>query len=467
MWDKCVEFLESAKQSRRTVAELIDTLSAPPFKLKQGLIEFWVPTFLFIKRDDFALSEETTTSPTLYVPELSWEVLELMVKAPQKYAVKAFGVAGLRLDLFNSYRHLFNQSTQLRFSNQAFIETVKPLLTFYRTLPDYAKHTKQLTKQALAVRAAIADSKEPEKTFFEDFPMALGYSTDALQTAPGRLETYIDHLQNAIREIRTAYDELLNRFEATILTEYIGETVPFETYKARLQARFGTLKKEMLSPGQKTFVQRLDSQLDDRNAWLNSMAQAVVGRALDSFRDADEPLLSTKFDRLIRDLDNLTVITANEVDTEHEEVFSMKIGSLVDGIREDLVRMPKSKRLKTEQVENAIRAQLSTDYRVNIAALTTIPKDFSANDPRQTRTRHLRGQRQCRVGHLYAAAIPRTRHRVLHLRHGQGVGRNLPTHQKLRGVSGQADKVAASRRKQHTGPVRPFFEYVRRLPALV
>ena len=65
---------------------------------------------------------------------------------------------------------------------------------------------------------------------------------------------------------RTAYDGLLNRFETFPLTEYVGHEVPFETYKAQLQARFGALKKDMLLAGQKTFVQRLDSQLDDRNA---------------------------------------------------------------------------------------------------------------------------------------------------------------------------------------------------------
>ncbi len=371
LWNECEKFLDSAKQSRRTVAELVELLSAPPFKLKQGLLEFWVPTFLFVKRDDFALFEDTPLSPApLYIPELSWEVLELIVKTPQKFALKAFGVAGLRLDLFNSYRHLFNQSTQLRFSNQAFIETVKPLLTFYRTLPEYAKQTKQLSKEALAVRAAIADSQEPEKTFFEDFPMALGYSSDALQTTPAKLEIYIDRLQDAIREIRLAYDELLNRFETFLLTEYVGETVPFEAYKARLQLRFTTLNRAMLSAGQKTFVQRLDSQLDDRNAWLNSMAQAVVGRPLDGFRNTDEAQLYAKFDRLMRDLDNLTFVAEQEADAGDEQVFSMKISSLVDGIREDLIRMPKSKQAETERIEKDIKKLLSTNYRVNIAALT-------------------------------------------------------------------------------------------------
>ena len=120
----------------------------------------------------------------------------------------------------------------------------------------------------------------------------------------------------------------------------------------------------------------MDSQLDDRNAWLNSMAQAVVGRPLDGFRGTDEAQLYAKFDRLMRDLDNLTTLSSQDVDTEREEVFTLKISSLVDGIREDLVRMPKTKRAETERVENNIRKQLSTDSIVNIAALTNVLKEL-------------------------------------------------------------------------------------------
>jgi hypothetical protein len=376
LWLASETFLDSAKQSRRTVAELVDILSARPFKLKQGLIEFWVPTFLFIKRDDFALFEEANTSPARYVPDISADILELMMKEPKKFALKTFGVDGLRLNLFNGYRHLFSQSTQLRFSNQVFIETVKPLLTFYRALPDYAKHTKRLSKEALAIRVAIAQSQEPEKTFFEDFPMALGYSADALQAAPDQFETYISRLQDAIRELRTAYDGLLGRFESFILTEYVGDDVAFDDYKPRLQTRFANLRNDLLSPTQKTFVQRLNSQLDDRSAWLNSMAQAVVGRPLDGLRDTDEVQLYDRFRRLMRELDNLTALSDSTIDAEREEVFSLKIGTLVDGLREELVRMPKSKSPAVIQAEKVIRKQLGNDLVVNIATLKNVLKDL-------------------------------------------------------------------------------------------
>ncbi len=58
LWEASGGFIKSAKQGRRTVAEFCEILSTKPFKLKQGLIEFWVPTYLFLKRDDFALYEE-------------------------------------------------------------------------------------------------------------------------------------------------------------------------------------------------------------------------------------------------------------------------------------------------------------------------------------------------------------------------------------------------------------------------
>jgi hypothetical protein len=204
-----------------------------------------------------------------------------------------------------------------------------------------------------------------------------------------------------------------------LLDEYIGEATEFDDYKARLQDRFDHLRDDLLTPAQKTFLSRLNSPLDDRNAWLNSMAQAVVNKSLTALRDADESLLYDRFRRLMRELDNLTELTdVADIDIEREDVFSLRIGSLVDGLHEEVVRMPKTKGTAVEKVEKAIIKGLSDDLVVNIAALTNDPKTLLINGPRQTRTRYIGRQRQCRVGDLYASTLPRTRHRVLHLRYG-------------------------------------------------
>ncbi len=45
LWNYSIEFLNSAKQHKRTIAEFIEPLSRRPFKLKQGLIDFWIAIF--------------------------------------------------------------------------------------------------------------------------------------------------------------------------------------------------------------------------------------------------------------------------------------------------------------------------------------------------------------------------------------------------------------------------------------
>ncbi|MFM8489420.1 MAG: hypothetical protein ACKOCH_24055, partial [Bacteroidota bacterium] len=50
LWQYCEEFLDSAKKHKRPLSELVEALRKPPFKLKQGLIEFWLPTYIFLKK---------------------------------------------------------------------------------------------------------------------------------------------------------------------------------------------------------------------------------------------------------------------------------------------------------------------------------------------------------------------------------------------------------------------------------
>jgi hypothetical protein len=112
-----------------------------------------------------------------YIPNLSEENLELIAKYPEKYSIKTFDIEGVKLDIFNSYRTFLNQSTEQKFDNNSFIETIKPFIVFYKQLPEYTKNTKRLSPSALKIRQAISNSKDPEETFFEAFPNALGINS--------------------------------------------------------------------------------------------------------------------------------------------------------------------------------------------------------------------------------------------------------------------------------------------------
>ena len=371
LWKSSEDFVESAKNEQIKVSELCELLSKRPFKLKQGLIDFWVPTFMFLKRDDIAIF-----NGECYIPNLSEENLELIAKYPEKYSIKTFDIEGVKLDIFNSYRAFLNFSTDRKFDNNSFIETIKPFIIFYKQLPDYSKKTTRLSPSAIKIRKAIANSKNPEETFFEDFPSALGYTLSALQQDKSKLQNYTTSLKDSVRELRSAYDELVMRFEDFICCEIIGQTSEFEVYKLNLQKRFSKLKKHMLLSNQKTFIQRLDSLLDDRKAWLNSIAQAVTGKTLETFSDEDEILLYEKFKAIILELDSLTKISKSDIDESKEDVIGVKIDSFFSKIDPKVVRIPKNKSSEIEHLKNELKNRLGKDNTSNIAAVLNLLKEL-------------------------------------------------------------------------------------------
>lgn len=371
LWKASEEFLQSAKTEQKPISLFVEILDKRPFKLKRGLIDLWVPTFLFIKRMDFALFSEIG-----YIPLLSDENLELLAKYPKEYSIKTFDIEGVKLDIFNSYRTFLNQSTENKFDNVSFIETIKPFIVFYKQLPEYSKQTQRLTSAALKIRNAIVQSKDPEVTFFESFPNALGASLSILKQDKEEFLKFSNNLQSAVRELRTCFDGLVQRFEDYLCDEFIGQKVDFDSCKKFFQIRYTKLRRHLLLANQKTFILRIDSKLDDKKAWLNSLAQSVTGKTLENFSDEDEFILYEKFKTMILDLDSLTNISNADIDETREEVISVKIDSFFSSINPTLVRYPKAKAQEIEFLKENLRKKLGKDNTSNVAALLTLLKEL-------------------------------------------------------------------------------------------
>ena len=103
LWNACEAFLKSTENKARRISELIKILSTQPYKLKQGFLDFWIPTYLFIKRQDYALYD---ASHGAFIPNVNMEFFDLLQKHPQDFEVKKFAVDGVKLGFFNQYRRL-------------------------------------------------------------------------------------------------------------------------------------------------------------------------------------------------------------------------------------------------------------------------------------------------------------------------------------------------------------------------
>lgn len=375
LWSACEKYFESSKKSKKSILDLTEILLSKPFKLKQGFIDVWLLVYLVIKKDDYALFYNDT-----YIPYLSDDLFDLIIRYPQEYFIKAFDIQGIKFDLFNRYRNLLDKSKAEKISNQSFIDTIRPFLTFYRSLPEYSKATKRLTPQTLALRNAIASSKDPEKTFFEDFPNSLGYSSIKLYESEKQLEKYTLQLQNCIRELRSAYNELLNRIDNRLLEIVSLENIEFPIYKEKLLTRYSSIKRYLMLPHQKTFHQRMISQLDDRTSWLSSVVNSLIGKNLENISDDEEEIIAEKLENIFREFDNLTDFANLEVNEAKEDAIRFEITPLNDTPIKTIIRVPKQKLKESASLEEDIRKKLTKDKSVNQLVLLKLFKEQLDNE---------------------------------------------------------------------------------------
>jgi len=154
---------------------------------------------------------------------------------------------------------------------------------------------------------------------FESMPAALGF----YPLREDQSEAYRVKLEDAIREIRTSYDDLLNKIETTLLSFLGGQKMTFEAYKDSLNTRFKYVKSGLLSEKQRVFYNRVNSPLDDRASYLKSLADFVLGRPLDKIKDQEVPGM---LDALTEFLDRLNdVVDLHKSAADGLELVQMRL----------------------------------------------------------------------------------------------------------------------------------------------
>lgn len=323
---------------------------------------------MIANKDEFALFSETA-----YIPELTEDSLELLLRSPSGFYIKKFNLSGVRLELFNLYRQMMSQKPKQAPKSVNFIETVRPFLTFYnKEINAYARTTKKIPLKAQNFRKAIASATDPEKSFFEDFPAAFGYTAEDLQNNSNHLDAYLKDIKESVKAIRLSYENLVNRFEAHISQKISGEAIPFEESRRNLQNRFSNVKEHLLSGSQKIFYDRILSNALTRNPYLNSLAQACVGKPLESVSDNDETVLYDKFNELVRELDNISELSEQSFDAKKEDLLKLEITHLFEDVQQHIIRLPKSKTKEIDEKAIKIGILLGKDKQINISVLTRL-----------------------------------------------------------------------------------------------
>ncbi|MDM1508312.1 hypothetical protein HX082_02745 [Myroides odoratimimus] len=319
LWQECESFLTSATNSRRNLAELYDVLSEAPYKLKKGVRDIWIPAFLIIKKEDYALFHEQSG----FIPYIDEEILELVHKNPSKFSIKHYKIEGLKLNLLESYKDLIqvNNNDNLG-AKSSFLTVFASFLRFYNSLNEFSKKTKNISNKAIAFRESIDNAKDPEDALFNLFPQALGFTSIDFEKDEEKLEAYIFHIQDAIKQLRGAYDELLNRIETKLKLSFSCEE-EFPAYRDVILNRLKGVKVELLEKQSAIFYRRLTSGITERDSWLKSVADVALNKDISRMIDNEESILLSNLEKYSSNI--LSVVDLHQFEEENKEMVSINI----------------------------------------------------------------------------------------------------------------------------------------------
>lgn len=365
LWNISEKFLKSTVGRAKKLSELVKILSEKPIKLKQGFIDFWLPVYLIVKHNDYAIYE---TDSGAYCPKLEDYMLDLLPKKPGKYAVKAFDAEDDNIDFFNQYRKFVNLGEEFAIKSDKFIETIRPFLFFYNKLNDYTKHTKKFNKKsAMRFRDVLARAKDPEKTFFEDLPQALGFKDSR------NFDKYGEALQDAIKELRMCYTNLIDRIEKRLIKELKLKNTDYTAYVVEIQNRFNNVKTHLLTPVQLDFYNRIALKFDERAKWYQAICYPVLNHPLDKLRDDEEDSLLDELIFLFRECEKYADISKKTDDNENTEAFSFDmVSNKGTNFRTQTFVLREGDKKRSSEMEEKINKILSGDSNVDICTLLKI-----------------------------------------------------------------------------------------------
>lgn len=370
LWNTCEEFMLSTSDKSKKIGELSKILKSRPYKLKQGFIDLWLPTYLIIKRNDYSLYDSNDT----YVPTINREVLDILQKSPNDFSIKAFNVEGVKLNIFNQYRRFVGASGDAEFTTKSLIETIKPFLVFYNKLDKYAKHTKKLNKNSsIRFRDVLANAKDPEKTFFEDLPRALGLKESQLAENEEVLKRYVELIQTAIRDLRSCYMGLIDRLENAIIDALNLKSTEFISYQKEIALKYSSIKTYLLTNKQKAFLNRVIAETSDRKTWFESICYIVLDKKLENLLDEEEEYLIDNLIFLFNNLLKYVDISKFNVDDD-SKFFRVELISREGELQPQVITLNSKKEGKAIDLETKITKLLSGEKDVEIYALLNILK---------------------------------------------------------------------------------------------
>jgi len=357
VWSRIERFFADCELQRQGVTSLYDILADPPFGLKQGVIPVLFCASLLCHDTDVALYEEGA-----FVPEITADVFERLLKHPQEFEVRSYRVSGVRKQVFERYAAVFDAQNAPNL-----VAVVRPLFKFFNRLPDYSKRTSTVSSTAIAVRDALFAAREPDVLLFQQLPAACGFSAFSPAEDARDFQKFFKKLREALAELQRTYDDLLAHATDVLFGAF---DVSAKKGRSELQLRARAIADYAVEPRMRALLLHLTDTDLAEVPWIEAVATLCVGKPPRTWTDTDRARFQVVISDLARSFKHLEAM-----------MFEVSRAVLKSGAPAQVLRLGVTDQFSPE-IENVVT--VSFDEVQQLTNLTKSLESLLADEPRET-----------------------------------------------------------------------------------
>ncbi len=288
LWNGIDWLLNEAKDGI-SVEEILSSLKAPPFGLRQGPAPIYISLYTIVHSESVAVFQEGT-----YRPYLSAAEAALMIKRPDLFTLKKYIFTDVDRAVFSAYKNILKAvhvEGKPGLRNENLISIVGPLVHFVESLPDFTKNTRQVTPEARQVRLAIQNSRDPALLIFEELPKAVGITIDD-KDAILENKFFQEKLYAALNELSQAFPGLLDKIYETMLNVFKCDGIEhlMESKCRRVEPLINICDDGKV----KQVLKTMNRKVVEAAEWVKGLASLIMGKPIESWGDHDFTILEAR-----------------------------------------------------------------------------------------------------------------------------------------------------------------------------
>lgn len=277
VWQFMHQFCWEATEKTRSIDELFKDLQQTPFGLKFGPLPILLAAFLICYQDEISLFQDGT-----FIPLLSMEQFELLIRHPQRFAVKCFAIEGLQSEYFRELQEVLvggkTKSAKQAVRNQSILSLVTPLIRFIKRQPEFTHKTARVSDVTKKLRRVLLETQDPGQLILVDLPQALGFAPilGSNSLTHESLAQLKQTLIKALGELQKTYPEMLLECQ-TALEDALGKSDKI-SFKDSLSQRAMLLKDAVSEPVLTRFIHAAADSNKQDTPWLESLVMVIADK---------------------------------------------------------------------------------------------------------------------------------------------------------------------------------------------